>query len=659
MLSRVGAAGIVCFIARAASPDQSMFKAIRANDIPLIERQISHGAGVNSRGQHDTTPLMYAAAFGSVECMKLLLAAGADVNAKNAFDATALMWSAGDLTRVQLLVEKGADVNAKSKQGRTPLMIAANHSGAEQVVRFLLANGADAKIRDTANTTALIAAAQANDAESVGLLLEQGVDANARDLSGGTALMFAAGNDNVAAVQLLLKARADVNAVSGMLGITVKAGLIALGKYTPLLIATTYGSPELVKTLLDAGADVNAKDVRGMTPLMMSVTSEYQRPEVVRLLLVRGADSEAKSLEGETAGDWAAKFAHPEVVSLFKSGATNSIVLVDSGSLKTTKSAATGLSNALSKSLALLQGTNPIFFRTGGCAGCHSQQLTAFALRAAKDRGVKFDEKAAAEQVRVIAADFVSQDNTLLQRMDPPAGTMITSFNLMALSAMAYPPDGTTDAMVWNLASQQQTNGSWRGGSVTLSTNARAPMQDGDISTTSKDILALRDYGFPGRKAEFDQRVGRARKWLLNAVPRFNEDRTFQLLGLKWAGAAPDLISNLAKELLAEQRRDGGWGQNPYLCSDAYATGQTLYALNQAAGINTSDKAYQRGLDYLLTTQLADGSWHVRSRAVKFQPYFQSGFPHDHDQWISSAATAWSAAALATALPAITMVASQ
>ena len=190
--------------------------------------------------------------------------------------------------------------------------------------------------------------------------------------------------------------------------------------------------------------------------------------------------------------------------------------------------------------------------------------------------------------MRVIAADFVSRGNTLLQRMDPPAGTMITSFNLMALSAMAYPPDGMTDAMVWNLASQQQTNGSWRGGSVTLSTNARAPMQDGDISTTAKDILALRDYGFPGRKAEFDQRVERARNWLLTAVPRFNEDRTFQLLGLKWAGAAPDLISNLAKELLAEQRRDGGWSQNPYLCSDAYATGQTLYALNQAAGIKTS-----------------------------------------------------------------------
>ena len=62
-----------------------------------------------------------------------------------------------------------------------------------------------------------------------------------------------------------------------------------------------------------------------------------------------------------------------------------------------------------------------------------------------------------------------------------------------------------------------------------------------------------------------------------------------------------------------------------------------------------TDAVYQRGLKYLLATQAADGSWHVRSRAVKLQPYFQSGFPYDHDQWISNTATAWAAAALALA----------
>jgi hypothetical protein len=153
----------------------------------------------------------------------------------------------------------------------------------------------------------------------------------------------------------------------------------------------------------------------------------------------------------------------------------------------------------------------------------------------------------------------------------------------MALGAMNYPPDAMTDAMVCNLASQQQTDGNWHG-IMSLLTNVRAPMQDGDISVTAKNILALRQFGFPGRKADFEERIERARKWLTAAVPKYNEDRTFQLLGLKWAGAEPRVITRLAKELVREQGPDGGWSQNAFLSSDAYATGQTLYALHQAGG---------------------------------------------------------------------------
>ena len=55
-------------------------------------------------------------------------------------------------------------------------------------------------------------------------------------------------------------------------------------------------------------------------------------------------------------------------------------------------------------------------------------------------------------------------------------------------------------------------------------------------------------------------------------------------------------------------------------------------------------------MKYLLGTQWMDGSWYVRSRATKFQPYFQSGFPYEHDQWISSTATGWAVMALAPAI---------
>ena len=82
--------------------------------------------------------------------------------------------------------------------------------------------------------------------------------------------------------------------------------------------------------------------------------------------------------------------------------------------------------------------------------------------------------------------------------------------------------------------------------------------------------------------------------------------------------------------------------------STAYATGKALVAL-QAAGLPVSDPAYQRGVQFLLTSQLEDGSWYVRTRAAGLQPYFDNGFPHGVDQWISAAGTSWATMALTLA----------
>ena len=78
----------------------------------------------------------------------------------------------------------------------------------------------------------------------------------------------------------------------------------------------------MVRTLLQAGADVNAKDFRSMTPLMLAVSSENQDVAVLRALLAAGADVNAKSTVGETVLDWAKKFGDPAVIgALEKAGA--------------------------------------------------------------------------------------------------------------------------------------------------------------------------------------------------------------------------------------------------------------------------------------------------------------------------------------------------
>ena len=114
---------------------------------------------------------------------------------------------------------------------------------------------------------------------------------------------------------------------------------------------------------------------------------------------------------------------------------------------------------------------------------------------------------------------------------------------------------------------------------------------------------------------------------------------------------ASDAQSAERDKLINTQRDDGGWAQTDYLQSDAYATGTVLAALADTKLITIKDPVYQRGLQFLLHTQEEDGSWHVRKRTRTFQPFFESRFPHQRDQFISIAATSWSIYALVKALP--------
>jgi len=120
-------------------------------------------------------------------------------------------------------------------------------------------------------------------------------------------------------------------------------------------------------------------------------------------------------------------------------------------------------------------------------------------------------------------------------------------------------------------------------------------------------------------------------------------------MGLVWSHAPSTEISVQASRLSALQRESGGWAQLPTMAADAYATGEALYAL-QVSGMSARGSTYKKGINFLLRTQLDDGTWFVRSRAFGFQPYFESGFPHGTDQFISASATAWATIALSYAL---------
>lgn len=630
--------------AQVPDPDlaDQFYTAIRGSDRAQVERLLQNGADVNLRDRRGgATPLMYTAALGSLDTMTLLIDKGADVNARSAGGATALMWAATDLAKIRLLVDRGADLNAVSDRGRTALLLSAMSDRSAEIVRLLLSRRADAHAVDKEGMSTLLAATFGNDTATIRQLVEAGVNVNAANVFGSTPLMNAATNGNYEAVKLLLARGANVNAVSAPPGFLVKNGTIALGTFTPLILASAYGPSNVVKALLDASADVNAKEARGMTPLMYSVTTDHGDIAITRMLIARGADLRVKTPEGETALDWAQKSGATPIVALLQRGAAKAAPMP---SHEIPEPAPTTPRSALERSVRLIERSTGTFFVNSACGACHAQNVADFAVTAARKAGVGIDDAAAARRSSGAAATFGSTATRLFERFDGPALDILL-FALGGLAAAGHPADRATDALLFNVSAQQQRDGRWHGGGV-----PRPPIEDGDFSRTALAVRALTVYRLPARRVEMDERLQRAVAWLRSSTPLTAEDRSFRLLGLSWGGAGAKIRERAARDIMTLQRPDGGWSQREEMASDAYATGLTLYALGESGSVPGSSPTVQRGTKYLLSTQRADGSWFVRSRSPKFQPYFEGGFPYGHDQWISSMATGWATAALATGM---------
>src|SRR5947207_13850424 len=97
---------------------------------------------------------------------------------------------------------------------------------------------------------------------------------------------------------------------------------------------------------------------------------------------------------------------------------------------------------------------------------------------------------------------------------------------------------------------------------------------------------------------------------------------------------------------MAAQNQDGSWSQLPDVRADAYATGEALYALHVSGRVAANDPLYQKGVQWLLRNQLADGSWFAPTRAVPVQPHAFERFPNGWHQFVSHAASCWPTMAL-------------
>jgi hypothetical protein len=278
------------------------------------------------------------------------------------------------------------------------------------------------------------------------------------------------------------------------------------------------------------------------------------------------------------------------------------------------------------------------------CFACHNQAYPALALRAAGKRGFDLPDDFFKSQAEHIT-DFLSTHRKEFLAGKGTGGQAATAaYALFTLELAGHEPDETTAAVAQYLLGFEPTRDYWR------MTSNRPPTESSHFTTTYVAMRALRTYGAADDREKITKRVAAARAWLVRTPGKETEDRVFRLLGLKEAGATGHEIAAAAWELVKTQRADGGWSQLDGGTSDPYATGSALVALHEVGGLAVDSAAYRAGVNYLLKTQLPDGTWKVKSRSKPFQPYYESGFPHEKDQFISISASGWATAALVNAL---------
>jgi ankyrin repeat protein len=569
----------------------------------------------------------------------VLLDHGAKPNAADSDGATPLLYGTGNEDIVRALLAHGADPNLASKLGFTPLMAAAAHPHSHAIVARLLGAGADPHVKKDGQEYLAVKAVYGGDTETLALLLDRGTSPQQSKGPEPSPLAEAAYFGDPASVKLLLDHGADINFDSDFAGHALNYALYS-------------GHTAIGADLIAKGSDLHFKSPWGhqTTPIVFAGYSEQGDPAIARLLLARGASVNEENEAGATALAFALRSgAHSQLVAfLEQSGAVRPAQVRSAKAIAARLMAdSVPLPERVQRAVDLLQRASTGFVDNrfvrdeGKCVSCHHQFLPAAAFSIAAQKGLRVDTLALGHQLDAQLKEWLPTVEYAREMDDPvPDSPVSLGYGLMGLHAVGYAPDPMTEALVRYLENSQRPDGAWHWSDL------RPPLEGGIFVATAWAVRAIQLYPVPHAEEAERASLARARRWFRSAEPKTFGDETATLLGLTWAGESRWRLRSVLDSIVGEQRADGGWAALTGLDSDAWSTGEALFALHESGRISVTDPAYAKGIQYLLRTQYEDGSWWVRSRTWPFQPHFDSGFPHGNDQWISAGATAWATIAI-------------
>jgi hypothetical protein len=249
------------------------------------------------------------------------------------------------------------------------------------------------------------------------------------------------------------------------------------------------------------------------------------------------------------------------------------------------------------------------------CASCHHASLVICAMREAKQFGHTVDEPVLAELTKWVAESGDGKFGLARPASAPKAASPKAIYFALALGVDPKPQAASQQGLkllLKTVESEQTESGSW-----STWPGTRPPIfGNSDESLTALAILAVLPSAAAGdeqAKAARDRGI----KWL--AETKTDDDPqsiALRLVLWKRLGRPAEEWEPLVKSIKDRQNTDGGWSQTKAMASDAWATGQALYALAHA-GIKPDEAAISRGQAFLVKAQRADGSWFMTSRPTE------------------------------------------